>query len=154
MGYYSGDEVAMWRSQYRSNLQDLGYNDDELMEWRTPFDELSKGGDEIDFATFERFLAYKFRFVGQRDTVKSRIKDMWEQFDEDRSGFIDFGEFVRAGLAFNVLWTKEVMQSKGTESVFQHYAPDGYMGEAHFFDIMCDYRFFVITATDMRNLTK
>uniref|UniRef100_A0A7S2PWA0 EF-hand domain-containing protein n=1 Tax=Zooxanthella nutricula TaxID=1333877 RepID=A0A7S2PWA0_9DINO len=133
----------------------IGYTDDELIEWRQHFDELAKE-EMIDFPAFEQFVKRKFEDVMDESSLARQVQYLWEKFDRDGSNNIDFGEFIEAGLAFDVLAAKDHIRSSpdGILGTFQRYAEDGFMSEPGFFQLMCDYRFFVATATDVRKLVK
>jgi len=157
---YTPEDVARWRADFgfarrAHSIAVLGYTDDELLEWRRPFDELAKDG-RIDLPAFERLLHHKYSGVLDGDRVQQKAQYMWQKFDMDGSNNIDFGEFIAAGLAFDVAAAKEKIRTScgGATATFEHYAEDGFMAESAFFQLMCDFDFFVTTATDVRKLIR
>jgi len=155
---YTEADVNEWRASFgfakrQHSLAQIGYTDDELLEWRKPFDELAKE-DRIDFTAFEQFVTRKYIGVLPEEMLKEKVQFFWAKFDRDGSNFIDFGEFIVAGLLFDVIWAKERIIKDGIEETFVKYAEDGFMMEPHFFELMCDFRFFVATATDVRKLMR
>jgi len=155
---HSTEAVADWRAEFgfakrQHSIAVIGYTDDELLEWRKPFDELAKD-DKIEFSAFENFVKRKYSDAMSDADLESKVQFLWRMFDKDHSNFIDFGEFIAVGLAFDVAAAKESIRKAagGPEAVFEEYAEDGFMAEPHFFQLMCDFRFFVATATDVRKL--
>lgn len=155
---YTEADVDDWRASFgfakrQHSLAQIGYTDDELLEWRKPFDELAKE-ERIDFDAFEQFVTRKYKGVLPEEMLKEKVQFFWAKFDRDGSNFIDFGEFIVAGLLFDVIWAKEKIIKDGIDQTFQKYAEEGFMMEPHFFELMCDFRFFVATATDVRKLMR
>eukprot|EP00421_Protoceratium_reticulatum_P028509 CAMPEP_0168478710 /NCGR_PEP_ID=MMETSP0228-20121227/63096_1 /TAXON_ID=133427 /ORGANISM="Protoceratium reticulatum, Strain CCCM 535 (=CCMP 1889)" /LENGTH=141 /DNA_ID=CAMNT_0008494975 /DNA_START=39 /DNA_END=461 /DNA_ORIENTATION=- len=134
-------------------MASFGYTDDELLEWRKPFDVLARE-NRISFPAFEGFVSGKYSGVIPEERLSQKVRYFWAMFDKDSSNFVDFGEFIGAGLLFDVDWAKEKIRQQGIEETFSHYAEDGVMAEAQFFQLMCDFRFFVTTATDVRTLIR
>mmetsp|Transcript_80929 Transcript_80929/g.179868 ORF Transcript_80929/g.179868 Transcript_80929/m.179868 type:complete len:314 (+) Transcript_80929:86-1027(+) len=155
---YSAAEVNSWRAEFgfarrQHSLASFGYTDDELREWRKPFDEVAQG-NRIPFPVFEKFVARKYSGVISDERLAQKVRHFWAKFDQDHNDFVDFGEFISAGLLIDVDWAKEKIRKQGIEDTFTSYAEDGFMFEPHFFQLMCDFRFFVATATDVRTLMR
>lgn len=153
---YTQEDISAWRAEFgfsrrQHSMAQFGYTDDELLEWRKPFDELATE-EGISYPKFEQFVCRKYTDVIPNAQLAAKVQYFWEKFDRDRSNFIDFGEFIVVGLAFDIAWAKEVIRKKGIEATFLRYAEDEFMIEPHFFQLMCDFRFFVATATDVRKL--
>jgi len=155
---YTSDDIAAWRADFgfarrQHSLAQFGYTDDELLEWRKPFDELASDSG-IDFAAFALFVTRKYRSSVPDDHLTHKVHFFWQKFDVDKNNTIDFGEFIVAGFLFDVALAKEKIREEGIEDAFRRYAVDGFMGEPHMFDLMCDFRFFVSTATDVHKLMR
>eukprot|EP00928_Gymnodinium_smaydae_P039772 TRINITY_DN27098_c0_g1_i2.p1 TRINITY_DN27098_c0_g1~~TRINITY_DN27098_c0_g1_i2.p1 ORF type:complete len:384 (+),score=86.94 TRINITY_DN27098_c0_g1_i2:76-1227(+) len=153
---YSAADINAWRAEFgfarrQHSLAQIGYTDDELLEWRRPFDEFARDG-QIALPDFERFVARKYRGVIPADALAQKLRFFWDQFDRDGSNFVDFGEFIGAGLMLDVDCVREIIRKEGIEATFEKYAEDGFMLGHHFFQLMCDFRFFVATATDAEKL--
>lgn len=156
---YTAEDVAAWRADFRfprrqHSLAQFGYTDDELLEWRKPFDALARGANRISFSAFKGFVAQKYKNVIPDDQITDKVQIFWNKFDRDKSDFIDFGEFIDAGLMFDIDWAKEKIRQDGIEETFAKYSEDDFMIEPHFFQLMCDCRFFVATASDVRKLVQ
>lgn len=134
-------------------MAQFGYTDDELMEWRRPFDEFAteKG---IDFSAFEHFVTQKYRGVIPEEQLSQKVQLLWKRFDQDGNNYIDFGEFIVVGLLFDVASAKERVRREGVEEAFQRYSEDGFMAEPNVFQLMLDFDFFVSTATDVRKFMR
>mmetsp|Transcript_47778 Transcript_47778/g.86058 ORF Transcript_47778/g.86058 Transcript_47778/m.86058 type:complete len:258 (+) Transcript_47778:48-821(+) len=151
-------DVAVWRAEFgfakrQHSLAAIGYTDDELLEWRRPFDKLAED-NRISFPVFEHFMLQKYNGIIADDCLASKVRHFWLKFDRDNNNYVDFGEFIGAGLLFDIDLAKEKIRLDGIEEVFVHYSEDGFMIEPHFFRLMCDFRFFVATATDVRKIVK
>jgi len=154
--WYTPEDIMAWRAEFgfarrQHSMAQFGYTDDELLEWRAPFDELATD-EGISFPKFERFVCRKYKDVIPDAQLAAKVQYFWEKFDRDRSNHIDFGEFIIVGLAFDIAWAKEKIRKEGIEETFMKYAENDFMIEPHFFQLMCDFRFFVSTATDVRKL--
>eukprot|EP00929_Paragymnodinium_shiwhaense_P109760 TRINITY_DN76283_c0_g1_i1.p1 TRINITY_DN76283_c0_g1~~TRINITY_DN76283_c0_g1_i1.p1 ORF type:complete len:323 (-),score=62.22 TRINITY_DN76283_c0_g1_i1:124-1092(-) len=156
---YSDDDIQSWRATFRfprrqHSLAHFGYTDDELLEWRQPFDELRDAdeGEWVSFEAFERFVTSKYIDVVSEEELSAKVRHFWNEFDRDGSGFIDFGEFIGVGLSFDVDWAKEKIRQDGVEATFQKYSDNGVMAEPHVFQLMTDFNFFVATATDVQTI--
>lgn len=155
---YTQDDIAAWRADFgfarrQHSLAQFGYTDDELLEWRKPFDELASDSG-IDFDAFALFVTRKYSSSISADHLVQKVQFFWQKFDVDRNNMIDFGEFIVAGFLFDVALAKEKIRAEGIEDAFRRYAVDGFMGEPHMFELMCDFRFFVSTATDVHKLMR
>lgn len=134
-------------------MAEIGYTDDELLEWRKPFDELATDAG-IGFKAFETFVARKYRSFIPEDELMKKVHFFWETFDRDGNSVIDFGEFIGSGLLFDVIWAKKMIRQEGIENAFRRYSVHGFMAEAQMFELMCEFRFFVATATDVHKLMR
>lgn len=155
---YTEQDCARWRAEFgfarqQHSLACLGYTDDELLEWRKPFDELALN-NRISFAVFERYVKRKFSNVINDDELAEKIRCFWKMFDNDCSDYIDFGEFIKAGTVFDVDLTREKIRKRGVQATFMQYAEDELMVEPHFFQLMSDFNFFVVTTTDVQGFMK
>jgi len=155
---YTPEDIELWRASFgfarrQHSLAQFGYTDDELLEWRKPFDELASDRG-IDFQAFDLFVTRKYRDAVPDEQLKQKVQFFWGKFDRDGNSYIDFGEFIAAGFLFDVTWAKEKIRQEGIEDAFTRYASDGFMAEAHMFELMCDFRFFVSTATDVHKLMR
>lgn len=153
---YSPQDIAEWRADFgfarrQHSLARFGYTDEELLEWRRPFDELASA-QGIDFSAFETFVARKYSLVIPEEQLAQKVQFFWQQFDKDGNNFIDFGEFIVAGFLFDVASVKEAIRKEGVQKVFEHYAVEGFISDAEMWQLMLDFRFFVSTATDVRKL--
>uniref|UniRef100_A0A7S1WDC0 EF-hand domain-containing protein n=1 Tax=Alexandrium catenella TaxID=2925 RepID=A0A7S1WDC0_ALECA len=155
---YNFADVARWRSDFgfsrrQHSLASFGYTDDELLEWRKPFDALADPtGSRIAYAGFEKLVLRVYHDVISDEQLQQKVRYFWEQFDADKSDFVDFGEFINAGLLFNVDFAKEKIRKDGIEATFMKYAEDSFMAEPHFMQLMSDHHFFAVTTTDVHKL--
>lgn len=155
---YTDDDVTSWRSEFlfsmrQNSIVRIGYTDDELIEWRVSFDEVAHD-NAISYSAFEHFVSKKYRGLIPDEKLARKVQIFWSKFDTDNNGSIDFGEFMSAGLLFDVDYCKESIRNDGIEETFMRYAEEGYMSEAHFFQLMVDFNFFVATATDVQKLIR
>lgn len=150
---YSAQEVAAWRSNFgfamrQHSLAASGYTDDELVEWRKVFDVMAQD-DQIAFPAFEHFVSKKWQGIIPDRELTAKVRYYWSKFDRDHNNFVDFGEFIGAGLLFDIDWAKNKIRRGNIQEVFAKYAEDDFMSEVGLFTLMCDFRFFVATATDV-----
>ncbi|CAE8740009.1 unnamed protein product, partial [Polarella glacialis] len=155
---YTHADVAFWRSNFgfarrQHSMAQIGYTDDELLEWRRPFDQLAED-NRISYPVFEQFMLKKYQGIIPDARLASKVGFFLRKFDRDADSFVDFGEFIGAGLLFDVDLAKEKIRLDGIEETFTNYAEDGIMSEPNFFKLMCDLRFFVATSTDVRKLIR
>lgn len=153
---YSVADIATWRAEFgfarrQHSLAQFGYTDDELCEWRKPFDALATE-QGIGFEAFEGYVTKKFRGSIPDDKLKEKLQSFWQQFDGDANNHIHFGEFIVASFLLDVMWSKERIRNQGIEDTFLNYAVEDFMAEPHLFDLMVDFKFFVSTATDVHKL--
>lgn len=153
---YTSADVALWRADFgfsrrQHSLASFGYTDEELIEWRRQFDELAEE-ERISFPVFERLVSDRFKGVVPETSLQEKARQFWVKFDQDGNTVLDFGEFVAAGLLFDVQAAKERIRVQGIEATFLQYGEDGFMAEAHFIQLMSDFGFFAITATDVQKL--
>lgn len=157
---YTKEDIARWRATFRFPLQQhslakAGYTDDELVEWRKSFDQIACGAEElISFTNFQELVRLRYGDALSEEAIKGKVTEFWTLFDADRSNSIDFGEFMKAGLYFDVDHAKEEIRLHGPEAVFQRYAAHGLMSESELFDLMADFNFLCITTTDMRKVLR
>jgi len=166
---YSAEEIHRWRAEFRfprrqHSLAEFGYTDEELGEWRKGFDGLTSQDsidgfdgqhhDRISKRAFQNYVSRKYDGLIPAALLKEKVGKFWLKFDRDHNDVIDFGEFMQAGLLFDVDYAKEKIRKDGEEATFNKYAADGFMAEAQFFQLMLDFRFFVATATDVRKLVR
>eukprot|EP00933_Yihiella_yeosuensis_P032528 TRINITY_DN26124_c0_g1_i1.p1 TRINITY_DN26124_c0_g1~~TRINITY_DN26124_c0_g1_i1.p1 ORF type:complete len:287 (-),score=53.76 TRINITY_DN26124_c0_g1_i1:94-954(-) len=155
---YTLEDVAEWRADFgfarrQHSLAQFGYTDDELLEWRKPFDELAED-NRIQYPVFEQFMIEKFSGLIDDRHIAEKVRISWRRFDRDGNNEVDFGEFIGAGLLFDIDLAKEKIRQIGIEETFAEYSEDDFMLEPHFFKLMCDFRFFVATATDVQKLVQ
>jgi len=155
---YTQEEVTAWRANFRfprrqHSLAQVGYTDDELLAWRVPFDQVSDE-NKISYEAFERLVRSKYSGIVDDERLYQKVFGFWVKFDKDRNDFIDFGEFMKAGLHFNVDHAKEKIRVEGVTTVFLRYAAEDYISEEGVLQLMEDYHFFAITATDMQKVMK
>mmetsp|Transcript_48745 Transcript_48745/g.137784 ORF Transcript_48745/g.137784 Transcript_48745/m.137784 type:complete len:284 (-) Transcript_48745:305-1156(-) len=151
---YTSEDIAAWRADFgfarqQHSLAQIGYTDEELLEWRRPFDAVAQD-NRISFPAFERFVAEKYSGVIPDDQLAQKVRRFWDMFDVDNSNYIDFGEFIGAGILFDVDWTREKIRKQGVEATFTQYAEEEFMLEHQFYELMLDFQFFVVTETDAR----
>lgn len=145
-------------------MAEFGYTDEELGEWRKGFDGLmyhdqtsmddQSAFNRISKRAFQIYVSRKYDGLIPAALLEEKVSKFWNKFDKDRDGVIDFGEFMQAGLLFDVDYAKEKIRKVGEEATFNKYASDGFMAEAQFFELMLDFRFFVATATDVCKLVR
>lgn len=153
---YSEQDIISWRAEFgfsrrQHSLASFGYTDDELLEWRKKFDEWAHN-NRIELEAFEQFVTRKYHGVIPEEELSTKVHFFWSKFDQDHNNFIDFGEFIVASFLFDVTWAKERIRQEGIEDTFRRYAADEFMAEPHMFELMCDFNFFVSTATDVHKL--
>jgi len=152
---YTTEEIASWRAAFRfprryHSLADFGYTDDELLAWRNPFDDLALD-DRISFSALENFVHKKYDGLITASRLSRKVERCWAKFGKKR-GFINFGDFVAAGMLIDVDSAKEKIRQEGADATFSKYAKDGIMSEEDFSQLMSDFHFTVVTGTDMRKL--
>lgn len=155
---YSTDDIAMWRAEFgfarrQHSLASFGYTDDELLEWRRPFDALAEG-NRICYTDFQKLVLSTYRGVLPADELEEKVQSFWEGFDADKKTCFDFGEFIGTGLLFNVGVAKESIRREGIKAAFEKYADESFMAEPHFLQLMCDHRFFAVTSTDVHKIMR
>lgn len=155
---YTSDDVAQWRADFcfkmrQHSIAVFGYDDDELLEWRRPFDEIAED-NRITFPAFEALVSDKYRDAFPDERRAQNIRVFWDRFDKDRSGFIDFGEFMSAGFEFDLDCAKAKIRDDGVEASFAEYSEDGFMSEKQMFQLMRDFNFFLCTGTDVQKLMR
>jgi Ca2+-binding EF-hand superfamily protein len=159
---YTHADVALWRAEFgfarrQHSLAQFGYTDDELLEWRKPFDELVDENSDpatISLEGFKQMCARKYAGIVEDEELARKVQHFWDKFDRDGNRRVDFGEFIACGLLFDVDGAKEKIRRDGIDATFERYAEDGFMSEQNFFQLMCDFRFLVTTATDVRALVR
>jgi len=157
--HYTADDVEEWRADFlfgrhkQHSLSEgvVGYDDDELLEWREPFDKIAKD-NMISKDAFESVVTKKYAGVIAKKRLTQKIAHFWRKFDQDESGCIDFGEFIHAAWSLDVDCCKEIIRREGIEEKFSHYAEDGFMSEGHFLRLMQDFKFFAIVESDVRKM--
>lgn len=154
---YTEEEINEWRANYgfpRSfhSIAQFGYTDDDLCDWRRMFDTFAKEDDQIYFETFAAYVHERYDDMLSDDQVKLKVQHFWSKFDPDRKGYIDFGGFIKAGLALDVDWAKERIRKDGAEVWFAKYAEEDYMLEADLAPLMRDCKFLAATDTDASRL--
>lgn len=132
-------------------MAEFGYTDDELCEWRKLFDELACESG-IAYEAYAVFIITKYRGVLPDEQLAAELQSFWQRIDKDGDNYIDFGQFIVASFLVDVRFTKEIVRQKCVEEVFRQYAVEEFMAEPHMFELMCDFRFFVATATDVHKL--
>lgn len=125
-------------------MASFGYDDDELREWRRPFDRLAKD-NLIDKKVFHDVVVAKYDGVFDEANLENKANSLWQMFDRNKNGTIDFGEFIHAAFAFDVERAKEIIRMRGVDAVFDQYAEEDYMSEPHFYQLMVDFNFFATT---------
>lgn len=153
---YGAADIETWRADFgfarrQHSLAEFGYTDDELCEWRKLFDKFACESG-IVYDAFETFVTRKYRGVLPDDQVIAELHNFWQRIDKDGDNYIDFGQFILASFLVDVTFTKEMIRQKCVEDVFRKYAVGELMAEPHMFELMCDFRFFVATATDVHKL--
>ena len=67
----------------------------EMRRVRKKFDEFdADGSGEIDGSEFKDMVAFFMKAKHVVDISDEKLKDYWEVIDTDKSGTVDFGEFV------------------------------------------------------------
>lgn len=151
---YTADDVASWRAAFRfprwyHSLADFGYTDDELLLWRQSFDEIATD-NRISSSAFAALIQQKYEGLISAERLSQKVDRFCAKFD--KRGFIDFGEFVAAGILIDVDRAKEQIRQDGVDATFHRYAGGGFMSEDGFFQLMLDFHFTAATGTDVRKL--
>eukprot|EP00397_Hematodinium_sp_SG-2012_P051451 GEMP01060297.1.p1 GENE.GEMP01060297.1~~GEMP01060297.1.p1 ORF type:complete len:237 (-),score=39.32 GEMP01060297.1:656-1366(-) len=156
---YSEDDLKKWRKDfnlvYKSHSlgqSDSSYTNDELMEWRAQFDAFASN-DHISLANFHKLVEQKCTDL-RKEELPSKVMQVWKTFDEDKNNVVDFGEFMKAGLNFDLQYMKEKILRDGVQNIFTRYMQDGFISEGGIFQMMQDFNFFVTTTSDMRKVIK
>lgn len=153
---YSGDDVAKWRTEFRlpfrphSSGSSGSYTDEELLAWRAQFDEYALN-EVITLTNFHKLVQLKCEEIPP-EQLPSRVMEIWKDFDEDQNNSVDFGEFMKAGLSFDIQYLKEKIAKQGPTEVFNQFQDDGFISEPGLFSLMQEFKFFVTTTSDMRKL--
>jgi len=155
---YTAEDIATWRAAFgfarrQHSLASIGYTDDELLDWRKPFDALAVE-NRICYSGFEELVLRTYQGVIPEEELQQKVRFFWEKFDADRNNCVDFGEFIDAGLIFNLDFAKEKIRKEGIEATFLNYADENFMAESDFIQLMCDHHFFAVTPTDVRKIMR
>lgn len=156
---YTAEEIASWRATFRfprryHSLAQFGYSDDELIEWRSSFDNLADSGERISYFVFKSFVEQRFSSVIPSERLARKVEHFFGKFDKDKNSFIDFGEFVTHGVLLDVDWAKEKIRQDGLEETFFKYATEDTMSEDGLHALMCDFCFITATTTDLHKLMR
>jgi Ca2+-binding EF-hand superfamily protein len=90
-----------------AKLLNLGHAD--LCKFKARFDLVDISGDnEIDYHEFMEFIWDKYSSLPPYDTPY--VRALFTLFDKDRSGYIDFGEFVEASISYGTYSQQDVLQ--------------------------------------------
>ncbi|KAF4741031.1 hypothetical protein FOZ62_024836 [Perkinsus olseni] len=145
---YTEHHVKKWKSWMGSDYEK--YKEDELIAWRRPFDELSKGG-LINVNSFMKIVKNKVGRTVPPKSLHTYAMKLWREWDEDQSNFIDFAEFIHNMKNFDthVLKTALREESKAADTFETYKNPDsGQLDEDGMFEIMAANNFLVTTTTD------